>query len=102
MEHKPQEERLQAASPCPAKGVIGWCERGCRVVVLGNKLDPGSWPDPEGLDSPTFPAHMVAHAAAWPMEPLFFVPACPVLSQALITAAGGLGRDPPAHIMQEP
>lgn len=66
----------------------------------------GSWQLawPQGIrDSPTFPAHMVAHAAAEPTKPpFFFFPACPVLSQALITAAGGLGRDSSAHIMQEP
>lgn len=76
LEHKPQEERLQPASPCPAKGAIGWCERGCRVAVLGNELDPGSWPDPKGLETPAPSQLTWWHTLQLgPRGPFFFLPA---------------------------
>lgn len=103
LKRKPQEEA--SGSSCPAKGVIGCSERTVRgAVVLPCWGTAGSWQLawPRGIrDAPTFPAHVVAHAAAGPTRPLlyFFLPC----SQAsAYCRSRRFGQGPSVHIMQEP
>lgn len=100
LEHKPQEERLQ--QPLPFKGCHGLVWERLWSCCAGEQA--GSWqlPWPWGIrDSPP-PQLTRWHTLQPGPRSSFLFPACPGLSQALITAAGGLGSGPSAHITQEP
>lgn len=95
-------EKIGCRQPLPCKGCHQVTREGLWCCHAGERA--GSWQLawPRGIrDSPTFPAHAVAHAAAGPTRPLFFF--CLLCSQSsAYYCSRRFGQDPSAHIMQEP